>query len=155
MEAKAFAVGLRIQHPQHMVDVAQYGVREAEFLSPAPYKLTAKTGSGRGVYSFCMCPGGYVVNASSEPGMTAVNGMSYHDRASENANSAVIVTVTPEDFASEGPLAGLAFQRELERRAFIAGKSRCSSMATSVRGSSQSGMERFVPASGGRAALRI
>lgn len=122
MEAKAFAVGLRIQHPQHMVDVAQYGVREAEFLSPAPYKLTAKTGSGRGVYSFCMCPGGYVVNASSEPGMTAVNGMSYHDRASENANSAVIVTVTPEDFASEGPLAGLAFQRELERRAFIAGR---------------------------------
>lgn len=122
MEAKAFAVGLRIQHPQHMVDVAQYGVREAEFLSPAPYKLTAKTGSGRGVYSFCMCPGGYVVNASSEPGMTAVNGMSYHDRASENANSAVIVTMTPEDFASEGPLAGLAFQRELERRAFIAGR---------------------------------
>lgn len=124
MEAKAFAVGVRVQHPQHMIDVSQYGEKEAEFLSPAPYKLTAKTAEGRGVYSFCMCPGGYVVNASTEPGMTAVNGMSYHDRASGTANAAVIVTVTPDDFGAEGPLAGVEFQRELERRAFQAGRGR-------------------------------
>lgn len=120
MEPKAFAVGVRIQHPQHMIDVSQYGEKEAEFLSPAVYKLTAKC-AGRGVYTFCMCPGGYVVNASSEPGRTAVNGMSYHDRASGNANSAVIVTVTPEDFGAAGPLSGIAFQRKLEERAFAAG----------------------------------
>ena len=83
MEAKAFAVGVRVQHPQHLIDLSQYGEKEAEFLSPAPYKLTAKSRDGRGVYTFCMCPGGYVVNASSEEGMTAVNGMSYHDRERE------------------------------------------------------------------------
>ncbi len=124
MEAKAFAVGVRVQHPQHMIDVSQYGEREAEFLSPAPYKLTAKTAEGRGIYTFCMCPGGYVVNASTESGMTAVNGMSYHDRASGTANAAVIVTVTPDDFGAEGPLAGIEFQRQLERRAFQAGQGR-------------------------------
>ena len=122
MEAKAFAVGVRVQHPQHLIDLSQYGEKEAEFLSPAPYKLTAKSRDGRGVYTFCMCPGGYVVNASSEEGMTAVNGMSYHDRASGNANSALIVTVTPEDFGGDGPLAGIAYQRKLEERAFRAGK---------------------------------
>lgn len=119
MEPKSFAVGVRIQHPQHMIDVSQYGEKEADFLSPAVYKLAAKSG-GRGVYTFCMCPGGYVVNASSEPGRTAVNGMSCHDRASGNANSAVIVTVTPEDFGAEGPLSGIAFQRALEERAYDA-----------------------------------
>ncbi len=123
MEAKSFAVGLRIQHPQHLIDVSQYGEREAAFLSPAPYKLTGKSRDGRGVYTFCMCPGGYVVNASSEEGMTAVNGMSYHDRNSKNANSAVIVTVFPEEYGgTENPLAGILFQRELETRAYRAGK---------------------------------
>ena len=120
MEAKAFAMGLRIEHPQTQINLALYGEEENEVLGAAAYKLTHQCGSGRGVYTFCMCPGGYVVNASSEPGRLAVNGMSYRDRAGENANSAVIVTVTPEDFPGEGPLAGIAFQRELEERAFAA-----------------------------------
>lgn len=121
MEAKAFAVGLRMEHPREMIDHLQYG-ENAAFLSAAPYKVTAKTASGRGVYSFCMCPGGYVVNASSEPGRTAVNGMSYSGRNGKNSNSAMIVTVTPQDFGSEGPLAGIDFQRRLEEKAFEAGK---------------------------------
>ena len=97
MEAKAFAVGFRVQHPQSMINESQYGMKEPGELGAAAYKVTAKGKNGRAVYSFCMCPGGYVVNASSEPGMTAVNGMSYSDRAGQNANSAVIVAVTPED----------------------------------------------------------
>ena len=96
MEAKAFAVGLRIQHPQEMIDASQYGQEAAKILGAASYKLTHTCANGRGVYSFCMCPGGFVVNASSEEGRLAV--MSYHARDGENANSALIVTVTPEDF---------------------------------------------------------
>lgn len=121
MEAKSFAVGLRVEHPQSKMNLVQYGAENPEGLSPAPYKVAAKTSYGRNVYSFCMCPGGYVVNASSEKGRLAVNGMSYSDRGSQNANSAVIVQVTPEDFSDSHPLAGIAFQRELEKRAFIAG----------------------------------
>lgn len=121
MEAKAFAVGLRVQHPQSMINFEQYGVEESEFLSAAPYKVTAKTSSGRGVYSFCMCPGGYVVNASSEEKRLAVNGMSYSDRGSNNANSAIIVSVTPKDYGSEHPLSGIEFQRKLEEKAYQAG----------------------------------
>ena len=79
MEAKPFAVGFRIQHPQTMINESQYGMTECKELGPASYKLTAQTSCGRGVYSFCMCPGGYVVNASSEKNRLAVNGMSYHD----------------------------------------------------------------------------
>lgn len=131
MEAKAFAMGLRIQHPQRMIDISQYGRAAGDELGPASYKVTRQVSTGRGVYSFCMCPGGYVVNASSEPGRLAVNGMSYHDRAGENANSALIVTVSPADYAAfaggmaEGhPLAGIAFQRELEARAYSLGKGR-------------------------------
>ncbi len=117
MEAKAFAVGLRIEHPQEMISQSQYGAM-AVHLPPAPYKVTAKGTDGRGVYSFCMCPGGYVVNASSECERLAVNGMSFSSRDGVNANSAIIVSVTPEDFAQEGPLGGVAFQRELEERAY-------------------------------------
>ncbi len=122
MQAKSFAVGLRIQHPQRMINRSQYGAEESGILGPAPYKLTHQTTAGRGVYSFCMCPGGYVVNASSEPGRLAVNGMSYHDRAGVNANSALIVTVTPADFGGESPLAGMEFQRRLEELAYRAGE---------------------------------
>ncbi|MCI8661267.1 MAG: FAD-dependent oxidoreductase [Lachnospiraceae bacterium] len=121
MSAKAFAVGLRIQHPQSMIDISQYGREHDANLGAADYKLTWKASDGRGVYSFCMCPGGYVVNASSEKGMLAVNGMSYHGRAGLNANSALIVTVTPEDFPENTPLAGVEFQRKLEGLAFQAG----------------------------------
>ena len=136
MEPKAFAVGLRVQHPQTLINESQYGMKECGELGPASYKLTWKASDERGVYSFCMCPGGYVVNASSEPGRLAVNGMSYHDRAGENANSAIIVTVTPEDFCGmeteagtdqgcEAPgdaMAGIRFQRRLEETAFCLGK---------------------------------
>ena len=122
MEAKAFAVGLRVEHPQAMINESQYGCENPGSLGAAAYKLTAKAKNGRGVYSFCMCPGGYVVNASSENGRTAVNGMSYSGRNGENANSAIIVAVTPEDYGSDHPLAGIAFQRRLEERAYELGQ---------------------------------
>lgn len=178
MEAKAFAVGLRVEHPQSMINESQYGksmtgglsaisckaergavsceatpckaeggtvsgkvkageampgkakmgeetsckvTTEIDSLGAASYKVATKASSGRGVYSFCMCPGGYVVNASSEPGRTAVNGMSYSGRDGSNANSAIIVSVTPEDFGSDHPLAGVEFQRRLEKRAYDLG----------------------------------
>ena len=122
MEAKAFAVGLRVEHPQTMINESQYGCENPGSLGAAAYKVTAKAENGRGVYSFCMCPGGYVVNASSENGRTAVNGMSYSGRNGENANSAIIVAVTPEDYGSDHPLAGIAFQRRLEERAYELGQ---------------------------------
>lgn len=122
MEAKSFAVGMRVEHPQHVINEAMYGKEHGKQLPAAPYKLTAKTSVDRGVYSFCMCPGGYVVNAASEENRIAVNGMSYSDRGSKNANSAIIVTVTPKDYGEEGPLAGVAFQRKLEEKAYEIGK---------------------------------
>lgn len=122
MEAKSFAVGVRVEHRQTLIDENMYGRTERGKLPAASYKLTEKLENGRGVYTFCMCPGGYVVNASSEPGFLAVNGMSYHGRAGENANSAVIVTVTPEDYGGNDPLAGVRFQRKLEKRAWEEGK---------------------------------
>ncbi len=118
MEPKAFAVGFRVEHPQEMINQSQYGMRDPGRLGAASYKVAAKTAAGRGVYSFCMCPGGYVVNASSEKGRLAVNGMSYSGRDGKNANSAVIVAVTPSDFGSEDPLSGIAFQRQLEEKAY-------------------------------------
>ena len=121
MQPKDFAVGYRVQHFQEQIDESQYGKQDEacrEALGAASYKLTAQTKEGRGVYSFCMCPGGYVVNASSEKGRLAVNGMSYHDRGSGVANAAIIMTVTKEDFPDQSPLGGVAFQRELEERAF-------------------------------------
>ncbi len=121
MEAKAFAVGLRMEHPRRMIDAVQYGQSFDPRLPAASYKVTAQTSSGRGVYSFCMCPGGYVVNASSERDKLAVNGMSYSGRGGANSNSAVIVTVTPEDYGGDSPLAGVAFQRRLEERAYRIG----------------------------------
>ena len=124
MEPKPFAVGLRVEHPQSMINMDLYGEEENEFLGAASYKVTHTCENGRGVYSFCMCPGGYVVNASSEPGRLAVNGMSYQARDSKNANSALIVTVNPKDFPDETPLGGIAFQRELERKAWELGEGR-------------------------------
>lgn len=121
MEQKPFAIGVRVEHPQAMINTSQYGV-SAKDLPAASYKLTYRTAGGRNVYTFCMCPGGYVVNASSEAGMCAVNGMSNRKRDGENANSAVIVNVSPEDFDSPHPLAGMAFQRKWERLAFEEGK---------------------------------
>ena len=122
MEAKAFAVGMRVEHSQSLINESMYGSEHGNALPAAPYKLTAKTSTGRGVYSFCMCPGGYVVNASSESGRLAVNGMSYSDRGGKNANSAIIVQVSPADYGSDKPLAGMAFQRNLEEKAFALGE---------------------------------
>lgn len=136
MEAKSFAVGVRIEHPQEMINLSQYGQNRVDILGAANYKLTHQLPNGRGIYSFCMCPGGYVVNASSEEGHLAINGMSYHARDSKNANSAMIVTVNPQDYAAyaahylqehpdsdrkyleEDPLNGIYFQRYLEQEAY-------------------------------------
>lgn len=118
MQPKAFAVGLRMEHPQERINEAMYGTPVCEQLGAAPYKVTHKCADGRGVYSFCMCPGGYVVNASSEPGRLAVNGMSYSNRGSRNANSAIVVTVTPEDYKAKDVLDGMRFQRHLEEAAY-------------------------------------
>jgi len=122
LEAKPFAVGVRIEHPQTLIDQDQY----KEFaghpkLGAASYRLTHKASSGRGVYTFCMCPGGIVVPSASESGYLVTNGMSYHARDGRNANSALIVSVTPEDFGSDSPLAGVEFQKALEEKAFIMG----------------------------------
>lgn len=116
MQPKAFAVGVRMEHPQDFINYNAYG--DCSYKLPAAdYKVTYQTQAGKGVYSFCMCPGGYVVNASSEPERIAVNGMSYSGRSGNNANSAIIVTVTPEDFGG-GILGGMEFQRQLEHLAY-------------------------------------
>ena len=119
MSPKAFAVGLRMEHPQAMINQAMYGTDMHELLEAADYKVTYQTPK-RGVYSFCMCPGGYVVNASSEEGLLAVNGMSYSNRAGRNSNSAIVVTVSPDDYG-RGVLNGIKFQRKLEKQAFLEG----------------------------------
>lgn len=118
---KAFAIGMRIEHPQSVISNSQYG-KDYIHLPAADYKLTHQTTSGRGVYSFCMCPGGFVVNASSENGHMAVNGMSNYLRDEANANSAIVVTVQPSDFGGDDPLSGVAFQRKWEKAAYTAGK---------------------------------
>ena len=118
MESKPFAVGVRIQHPQNIINLNQYGTNN---FKAASYKLTYKTKSGRGVYSFCMCPGGFVVNSSSENNMIAINGMSNYKRDEENANSAIIVTVNSRDFGNS-VFAGMEFQRKLESLAYKYGK---------------------------------
>ena len=123
MEAKDFAMGFRVQHPQAMIDADLYGAVDAETrraLGPGAYKLTHTSAkNGRGVYSFCMCPGGYVVNSSSEPGRLCVNGMSYHARDGKNANAAIIVSIRKTDYdGAAHPLGGIALQRTLEERAY-------------------------------------
>lgn len=123
--AKSFAIGVRIEHPQILISKNQYGDYYSK-LPAADYKLTYNASTGRSIYSFCMCPGGFVVNSSSEEGGIAVNGMSNHERDEINANSALIVTVTPEDFPildkGREALAGVEFQRIWERKAYKEGK---------------------------------
>lgn len=122
MEQKPFAVGVRIEHSQELINKSQYG-ENYQKLPPADYKLVCHLKNGRSVYSFCMCPGGIVVPASSEDRMVVTNGMSNYKRDADNANSALLVNVTPDDFRDAHPLAGIEFQRELEKKAFIAGGS--------------------------------
>ena len=120
MEPKPFSMGVRIEHPQTLVDRAQYGSTDLP-LPAADYKLNVRLPDGGSAYTFCMCPGGYVVAAASEAGGVVTNGMSDHARDGENANSALLVTLRPEDFPYPGALGGMIWQRELEQRAFEMG----------------------------------
>jgi len=126
MEAKPFSIGFRIEHPQSVIDEARFGPQAGHaLLGAADYKLVHHCRNGRSVYSFCMCPGGTVVAAASEPGRVVTNGMSQYSRNERNANSAIVVGITPEDFAefdpSGSPLAGIALQRHWESVAFKLG----------------------------------
>jgi uncharacterized protein len=121
MEAKPFSIGVRIEHPQALIDRARFGgFAGHKMLGAADYKLVHHCAGGRAVYSFCMCPGGRVVAAASEPGGVVTNGMSQYSRAEFNANAGLVVGITPADYPG-GPLAGIEFQREWEQRAFAAG----------------------------------
>lgn len=120
MESKSFAVGIRIQHNQADINKSQLGKKYIESIGAVSYKLTYKSTDNRGVYTFCMCPGGYVINASSEKKLLAINGMSDYKRDTKNANSAIIVTVSKDDFGSH-PLSGIEFQRNLEKKAYEIG----------------------------------
>ncbi|WP_088228047.1 FAD-dependent protein [Desulfosporosinus sp. FKB] len=122
LERKGFAIGLRVEHPQTLINLAQYAVEEHPLVGPADYQLTYKdAGTGRGAYAFCMCPGGKVVAAASEEGGVVTNGMSEYARDTNVANSAIVVTIGTDDFATSHPLAGLEFQRTWEGKAFAAG----------------------------------
>jgi hypothetical protein len=122
MEPKPFSIGVRIEHPQSLIDKARFGNKAGHpLLGAADYKLVHHASNGRGVYSFCMCPGGTVVAAASEEGRVVTNGMSQYSRKERNANAGLVVDITPERDFSGGPLAGIALQRELESRAFAAG----------------------------------
>ena len=113
---------LSIEHRAETIDRAQYGDFAGDpALGAADYKLNVHLENGRGVYTFCMCPGGYVVGAASETGSVVTNGMSEYARDGQNSNAALLVGITPEDFGSAHPLAGIAFQRKIERAAFEAG----------------------------------
>lgn len=123
MSQKPFSIGVRIQHPQKIINIAQYGSEDVvNIIGPAEYKLNCKTRSGRGVYTFCMCPGGEVIDSSSEKFTAVTNGMSFSGRNGKYANSGLLVDVRVSDFASEHPLAGFEFQREYERRAYVMGR---------------------------------
>ena len=123
MEAKPFSVGFRIEHPQTMIDKARWGKYAGHpILGAADYKLVHHASNGRAVYSFCMCPGGQVVAATSEEGRVVTNGMSQYSRAERNANSGLVVSINPEDYPG-GALAGIAFQRALESHAYVLGGS--------------------------------
>ena len=136
MTAKPFAVGVRIEHPQALISRSQYGAF-ASRLGAADYKLNTHTPDGRGVYTFCMCPGGAVIPAASQLGGVVTNGMSNHARAGENANAALLVGVSPADYGDDHPLAGLAWQRGLEKAAYRAGgggfKAPCQRVADLLR----------------------
>lgn len=139
MESKALAIGVRIEHPQALIDRARWGESAGHpRLGAAEYKLVHHCSNGRAVYSFCMCPGGLVVGATSEPGCVVTNGMSQHSRNERNANSGLVVTIEREDMEPWGryagdPLAGVAFQRHWEQRAFVAGGSDYSAPAQWVQ----------------------
>lgn len=122
MQAKPFSMGVRIEHPQSVIDTAQFGSAAGNsLLGAAEYRLVHHAANGRGVYSFCMCPGGTVVAATSEEGQVVTNGMSQYSRAERNANSGIVVELRPGEDYPDDPLAGVAFQRHWEKQAFVAG----------------------------------
>jgi len=122
IEAKPFSIGFRVEHPQSLIDACRFGPNAGnEILGAADYKLVHHAANGRAVYSFCMCPGGTVVAAASEPGRVVTNGMSQYSRNERNANSAIVVSISPEVDYPGHPLAGVAFQRDLEEKAFKLG----------------------------------
>ncbi len=124
MVQKPFAMGVRIEHPQSLISQSQYGKAwQHPALGAADYKLAVHTPDGRGCYTFCMCPGGEVIAAASQPGGLCVNGMSYHARDGRNANAALLVGVNPEDFGDDHPLAGFVLQRSIEQAAYRLGGS--------------------------------
>ena len=124
MEPKPFSMGVRIEHPQRQINESQYGpFADAPGLGAADYKLNVQLPGGGSAYTFCMCPGGYVVAAASEPGGVVTNGMSDHARDGENANAALLVTLNPADFPDRSPLGGMYWQRQIEQAAFRAGGS--------------------------------
>jgi uncharacterized FAD-dependent dehydrogenase len=123
MEAKPFSVGFRIEHPQSMIDRARLGPNAGnKLIGAADYKLVHHANNGRAVYSFCMCPGGTVVAATSEPNRVVTNGMSQYSRNERNANAGIVVGITPADYPG-GPLAGLDYQRQIESHAYVLGGS--------------------------------
>jgi uncharacterized FAD-dependent dehydrogenase len=136
IEAKPFSIGFRVEHPQTLIDKARFGPNAGnELLGAADYKLVHHCSNGRAAYSFCMCPGGQVVAATSEPNRVVTNGMSQYSRAERNANAALVVNVNPEDFPGDyktNPLAGIDFQRQWESAAFVAGGSDYSAPAQRI-----------------------
>ena len=123
MEAKPFSIGFRIEHPQSLIDKARLGPHAGHpLIGAADYKLVHHAKNGRSVYSFCMCPGGTVVAATSEPNRVVTNGMSQYSRNERNANAGIVVGITPDDYPG-GPLAGIEFQRTLESKAYELGLS--------------------------------
>jgi uncharacterized FAD-dependent dehydrogenase len=148
IEAKPFSLGFRIEHPQGMIDKARFG-RSIPQLGAADYKLVHHAGNGRSVYSFCMCPGGTVVAATSEPGRVVTNGMSQYSRNERNANAGIVVGITPEKDYPGHPLAGIALQRQWESAAFIAGGSTYAAPAQLVgdylAGRASTGLGEVVP----------
>ncbi len=130
MQSKPFSVGVRIEHPQELINKALYhNFFKHPAIGAADYKLSVHLPSGRSAYTFCMCPGGVVVAAASEPERVVTNGMSYYARDKENANSALLVGVNPTDFGSNHPLSGMYFQQEIEHKAYLAGGSNYSAPA--------------------------
>lgn len=123
MQRKNFSVGVRIEHLQEEINKSQYGTKTNLMLPPADYKLAYHSPSGRSCYTFCMCPGGVVIASSSEENTIVTNGMSYYSRDGINANSSLLVNVTPDDFDGNSPLAGIYFQKDLENKAFVLGGS--------------------------------
>lgn len=122
LQPKSFSIGVRIEHPAALIKTSQYGTSsEVNILPPAKYKLATHLNNGRSVYTFCMCPGGFVVAAASEPNHLVTNGMSYFSQSEKNSNSALLVNVDPMDFETPHPLAGIEFQRKWEHKAFVLG----------------------------------